>query len=519
MVSLTLAACGGGGGGGGGADLPRLAAPRGRPIVSPLTTRVTFNIVEGAASYVLYVRSGNAEAVPTNPLITVTQPAEGSTAEMNWSSLNLQRAPMNHQFAVKAIAPTGNDATHSDSVLSLSSLPFHIDRDRIATPKKVDGEDGLDVSGLEVEWGQVTHATSYAITVLRDGSTVPIHTHTNTGHENTTIDLWSPYDDVFRLEPGHKYTVRVVAHPGSGDGTRRESLAAEVEIDLTSFANVRLDAPAQPTVADQTLTWTAITGAKAYRIDVVGANMPSRIVGAVTTFDLNEFRLPVATGYNVRISALGIRANESTFSPSRPFDISEAHVDAPSALTIDTTADIRSLSWTRSNTPGLIEHRIEHRTVTGPGPWVKGPTLALTGSPPSTITFDLLSLGLAGGEYNVRVVSVFSNGIEAPSAPSGLFTIIQTLPVPADVTITGDKLSWTIVEGATAYELWVGVGGGAPALTAMGTIGTDGDTRTFDLSSLSLAPGNHSIQLRAVGTNPTLVHSELTGIQWFVVPA
>lgn len=104
----------------------------------------------------------------------------------------------------------------------------------------------------------------------------------------------------------------------------------------------------------------------------------------------------------------------------------------------------------------------------------------------TTTSFDLSTLNLAAGTYSVTVVAKKGAQVSLPTTAINYVVEGSTLTLSAPiVNLTGNILTWQAVTNATGYQVIVN-----------STIHTTTQT-TFDLSTLSLAPGTYSITVKA----------------------
>ena len=533
LISVTLAACGGGPGP--GPDLPPLLVPTNVTVNTLGNTRtVTWTTSRDAASYAIYYRSATTEQpmvafgdwAPTG--LTAQQPASGMTQTLNFANTpfvnGLLRAPVQHWFAVRAIAGTGADATHSNSALSTGSAAFTIERTRLAQPKIVTTQANVEAN-LEIEWEAVDKdalgveipanvLTGYRITATRPGATLT----REVGKDVLSTTLWSatPPADGLQLEPPHVYSVTVTALAQSGHATLMNSLASDArEVDLSGRG--QLDAPVDldQAVPSMDLTWEHVTGAEAYFIEVLGVPGASTVVTVqiddaaeppapfpTQTFDLNEFRLPEGD-YHVVVSA---RAKGMRSGFSLPFEITAAINDnAPRGLAVPAEPDIITgelmLTWTRGAGTGQT-NQVQVRPADGSAPWENfGDPIAFAYLP----RLNLLSLPLDGGLWEARVVAtvvIETVATQFPSAPVP-FTVVQKIASTPAITVdqaTG-LMTWTHVQDAThGYRLVIN---DAPVATTA-QFGTQwytsaGNQRSFNLNNLALDPDDYEIRLISLG--------------------
>jgi len=518
-LSVTLVACGGGGGGGGG-QLEQLDRPTSVRMTTntPTNQVVTWNVVEGAVAYDIWISTAGATPTKRHTVTAPTDPA-ATTTNANLTFLDLERRPTSHSITIVAVA---DPDTHTDSDRSTSAASLVIDPIKFTTPTTV------TQSNLVVSWPTIQHASHYIVTTRRTSQptmTLPTSVVTAPAFPGTaSIDLWSTATDTGRIAAGHRYEVTIVAHRVTPGNTWTQSdPSTAVVIDLVGAAT--LNTPARPTEAAGVLTWTAPTGATAteYTVDIV--DMPNSAVVTGLTYTLANFRLPLgldgaAQTYNARVQAHGRGVHDSlTFSPTRAFTITTPHADAPRGL----DEDEMLLEWDLPVTAaaGRTGQRIEYRLATDTEWTARTPNLAANAD-----EFDLTTLNLSGGIYHVRVVAIYNTGVEAPSAPTAFTIFDNTLarPINPSIDSTTGILSWTHIgsRATGGYALYVipvaNLGDPLPAPTRTGTAwfgGIDAEPRTFNLNTeLTLAPDDYMIQLRSLGN--TWTTSELTGGIWFV---
>lgn len=117
-------------------------------------------------------------------------------------------------------------------------------------------------------------------------------------------------------------------------------------------------------------------------------------------------------------------------------------------------------------------------------------------------SYDLNTLDLAVGTYQVHVVAVQGTNISLPSTTLNFVVDAVVVGVPQNVAITDGVVSWTAVTGATGYVVHV------DAATYTVT------TTSYDLTTLTLAQGNHTIYVVAmIGTDAS---ANSTSVSYFV---
>ena len=106
-----------------------------------------------------------------------------------------------------------------------------------------------------------------------------------------------------------------------------------------------------------------------------------------------------------------------------------------------------------------------------------------------TTSFDLNTLDLAEGTYAITVVAVRDDKVSLPSSALSYIVegeVVDTVLPPENLSLTGDILSWTAVDGATGYRVHVG----SMTFNVVST--------TLDLSTRSIPVGTHTVYVIAL---------------------
>jgi len=105
----------------------------------------------------------------------------------------------------------------------------------------------------------------------------------------------------------------------------------------------------------------------------------------------------------------------------------------------------------------------------------------------STTSFDLKTLNLPVGTHQVTVTSVKDSKVSLPSSTVNYVVASEeTLSTPTNLAITDGVFSWDQVVGATGY------------VVVINQTEYNVTTSSYDLKSILLIPGNHSVKVKAV---------------------
>ena len=150
-------------------------------------------------------------------------------------------------------------------------------------------------------------------------------------------------------------------------------------------------------------------------------------------------------------------------------------------------------------------------------------TVTGTNMPPQTVTWTVEGttnpgttvsaagvLTVAANEtaatLTVRATSVFNTAVSGTATVTIVVPQPTALPAPGPLTLANNVVSWPPVANAAGYRIYVN-----------GVAIRDIDATSFNLAALNLAPGSHSIQVRAIA-GPGYLNSGLSVSVTFVVP-
>jgi phosphodiesterase/alkaline phosphatase D-like protein len=297
----------------------------------------------------------------------------------------------------------------------------------------------VQTNSFTANWNSVTGATGYRLDVSADGFSTFV-----TGFNNLAVAGTS--QSVTGLSGGTTYSYRVRAENASG-----VSANSNVINQLTVPAAPTATAATSITSTSFTANWGSVTGAASYRLDVSTASDFSSFVSGYNNLTVagtsqSVTGLTAGTPYYYRVRAVnatGTSANSNT--------INVTNAPAPPVLGAETnvTSTGFTINWTAST--GATSYELDVSTSLGFGTYVSPyqalnvgnvVTYAITGlSPNLTYYYRLRAVGPGGTSLN----STVGSQLTAPMAP--------TASAATNVTSTGFTANWSLVAGATGYNL------------------------------------------------------------------
>jgi hypothetical protein len=218
------------------------------------------------------------------------------------------------------------------------------------------------------------------------------------------------------------------------------------------------------------LSWTAVTGASTYEVEVTPSDGPSfsdtYVVGNIFCQPNCTARLrrPVADGvsYAWRVRASGGNSAPGVFSATSTFTIK-----APAAMTPSGTISTTTPTFTWEQAPGANGIELQ---ITGPGGFTSGLSFSFAGSV-ATCNGTTCSAGpphlsfpfVDGGTYTWRVSAGVPGGFTL-YGPAATFTVrTSSSPPPAPTTLLPSGImstrtptySWNAIPGLSSYQLLV----------------------------------------------------------------
>jgi len=276
----------------------------------------------------------------------------------------------------------------------------------------------------------------------------------------------------------------------NANGTPASNLSNTAVVNLTGL----LPAPTGVAITGNTLSWTAVPNAVGYRVYVGGTQRTTQNITG-TEFNLATLNLSNAD-HNIQVRAMGNSTTTRNSPLSTGINFRPGAVGTPTNVNIAGT----NLSWT------AVSNAIGYRIYVGG-------TARTTGTEITATNFNLATLNLAIGTHEVQVRALGNNTNTFDSALSTAVNFevtIITLDAPANAHLRDTTvLHWDAVPGTRGYTIYVG-----------GAVRSAPTTAThFALGTLSLAAGEHSIQIRALGNNETTLDSPLSTPVTFTVGA
>lgn len=407
------------------------AAPAATPSDTTYMSKaaLTWPVVAGAATYQVFKSGVLSATIPAPATGPVTFVQEGVTPGTSTS------------FTVTAVNSDGASSTASPvTVWTTPGIPTDVAVTSTA-------------AGLALTWSPVTSATGYAI--YRDGSTSVLKQSSGTSFTDTNVTLGQVYS----------YTVRAIS---TASGVARYSPASATVTATATMVSAPTNVKASPSSTGVTVSWTAVPGADSYTVSEGGIK-----VATVDGATLSVTDMSVAA--NTTLTYVVTAANGPYVSASASVSVLTA--PAAAAVTAGSTRYTAKAQIRIAAVPGAVSYLVTRN----------GSPLATL--PASTTVFTDTGL-LSASSYRYIVTAVNAAGTKsAASAP----VTVWTLPLPPAslaatfVRGTGTTLTWTAVNRATSYLVYVGTSTSAGKFVAQ--VATPGVVTFSDKSSAALAPG------------------------------
>jgi len=333
-------------------------------------------------------------------------------------------------------------------------------------------------------WSGVSGATSYELSIAS------LTTGTNPYIRRTVSGTsFTPTSD---MAIG-RYSVTVQGI--RADGTRTTTsptIVTEVDAPVTLITTSTSTPSQQPTIS-----WNALPGATRYDIWVdnrtTSASQVIRNANVLTTSYTPPAPLNFGA-YRVWIRGLDVTGDPGNWSSALSINVTPAPVlTGPAAVTVDSTPTFAWNAVTGANRYDLWVNNL----TTGTNQVIRQTAL-------TTPTFTS-GANLPKGQYQwwVRAISTSATGPVTGSWSAGQVVTIggaPTLLTPgASTSNMTPTFTWTAVQGAANYQIWVDRVGGPSAI-----INQSGIAGTSFTPVMPLPLGNYRVWLRAVGTDGTI---------------
>ena len=320
-------------------------------------------------------------------------------------------------------------------------------------------------SSASLSWAAVTGAVTYTVQYKTTAATT-WNTLANTA--GTSVSLTG-----LAASTAYSWQVRANCSASSTAYTASafNTIAASVCAAPSNLASSNI---ASTTV---TISWTAVSGAFNYTIEVKTASSSSWIsLGTTTASIVNISGLTAGTVYDWRIKT-NCSTGSSTYTQSQ-FTTTGGACNAPTSVTVSAIASTTAtVSWPAVS--GAVNYTVELKT-TAASTWT---TVVTTAS-----TSTNLSGLIAATSYNVRVktnCSTLASGYTQNS-----FNTLSSTPVtcnaPASLTasnlsVSGATVSWAAVSGGLNYSLEYKTNSATTWIVAAANL----TTTSFNLTGLS----------------------------------
>lgn len=439
-----------------------LPAPTLKGTSGATTNALTWSAVAGATSYNLYRSTGGSYygTLYQQGLTVTTFSDTGLTAGTAYT------------YYIDAVNISGQGSQSNSVSLTPGSAT-------LAAPVLAASTSGTYIS---LSWTSVTGATSYNLyrsTTAGGEGSIPYKINVTSGTGTSFSDSG--------LTTGTTYYYTVVPVGPGGEGMASNEASATV-------GTAPLVAPILKGVAGATsaaLTWNAVAGATSYNLyrSAAGSYYGTLYKQGLTATSFADSGLTTGTAYSYYVNAVntsgqGAQSNTVSLTPGSTA-LAAALLSAQSSGTTSI-----SLSWT--TVVGAASYNLYRATTAGG----EGATPYQTGLT-NTSTSDS---GLTSGTtYYYQVVAVGSGGEGASSNETSATpgSTALTAPVLKGVAgATSNALTWSVVSGATSYNLYRSTGG-----SYYGTLYQQGLTATTFSDMGLTASTAYTYYVDAVNTN------------------
>lgn len=320
----------------------------------------------------------------------------------------------------------------------------------------------ISLDGNILSWSAVENATEY--TIYQNGNAVESITGTS-----YVIPVTAP----------GSYAYAVIATSTDADYTASEQ-SNEVTYTVEKPEPVKLSAP-HIALNGATLSWSAVENAAGYTI-YQGGSAVAGVTGTSYTIDITE---PGVYTFTVIATSDNENYTQSDSSNAVTYIVEEPEEPDPEPVRLEAPEIALSgnvISWSA----------VENAT---------GYTVYQGGNAVTSVTGTSYSISInTPGSYSFTVVATSTKEGYAASAHSNSVTYVVAEPEPVQLeapglTLSGNRLSWRAIDGATGYTVYVN---GVFEAETTGTAYTIPHT----------APGNYTYTVIAEGDGKNFTDSE-----------
>ncbi|QSO51165.1 hypothetical protein JZ785_20255 [Alicyclobacillus curvatus] len=425
-------------------------------------TTVSWNPVQGATGYWVSLASTTSQAYFSVNTVTTAL------------DMSLEGIPSGTYTVV--VGAYNNQGANSPGTSAANNLQIQ-SQGTLATPG------AITQTGTVLSWDPVPHATGYFFN-LTDGSNIT----TTFPITSPSVALSSP--DYQWLGAGtYDFTVQAT---GVGTNFANSNLSAKQSVTLTALAQ-----PTLTSVKGTTVSWNAVTNATSYMVTVYDATTGKQVSGfstSDTSADLAKQGLQSGS-YFVTVTA---QDGSGAYRNSPESTSTKTQFGASGVIAITSNGALQSptisqsglqVSW--SAVPNATEYTVAIQG-TGSASWVNWTMSS------STPGFDLGSVGLASGTYNITVTAGAPDSNYTQSPASNRVAVIVTGPATPNPTLSGSTLSWQPVSGATSYQVQIDELNG----NYVKNFSYQASVTSVDLSKLGLPSGEFVAQVTAGESTP-----------------
>ena len=405
----------------------KLATPGSPSITDTTISSITFgwSAVTNATSYTVYYKLSSASTWSST-----------TTTSTSWTKSSLSEG-VTYQFKVKATNPSNTNYVESDETTAVSGTT----KTTLATPTGL--AVARTINSLTASWSRVTNNSGYTLQYKLSSASTWTTVTLAANVENYTLS---------GLSQGKTYQFQVKAI-GSGnyvDSAYCTAVSATTKIKLATPTGLAASNVLSTTA---TLSWTAVTNATGYLLEIVDSNGSPAAGGAyygitVTGTTINLTDLEETEQYTVSLIATS-SSSDYVNSDAATLDFTtDEKLATPSAPTLTTGTTWIKATW------GAISAADSYnvRYKTGTGAWE-------TVNVPSGTEWTLSPIA-EGTTYQFQVQAVTTNEAYESSdwSSSSTATTLITLDTPTgltatDVTINSATIGWTGDDRATQFKI------------------------------------------------------------------